>query len=517
MPTPFSFSGIITVSDANSNTIDSLIHGLRWENPVISYSFPSSTSRWSADPLTGYGPREEPWSRSYTPITPSNQSDFIAALRQWEAIADIEFEQITETENEVGDIRIAYTDIPGFSDAEAWAYLPAYGIWSGDIWVNQTSRSAQQEWVAGSFSFLTILHEIGHALGLTHPFDDPSFPAENNTMSSTIMSYSAIPGDQNSFFDYYPTTPMPLDIKAIQHIYRANSSHHPGDNIITYNDDDTFHETIWDSGGIDTISYSGNQAAYIQLEEGQGSFIGNPVFAISNVDSTPVPNIWIAYDTVIENASGGQNNDELYGNQFNNTLSGHNGNDILIGKAGNDTLLGGGGIDIARFDGKLSDYMLSKTNEGYSILHQAGDEGRDLLINIERLQFDNTGLALDINGHAGQIAKLLGVIFGAASVSNHNFVGLGLSAIDNGNNDEQLISLGLNAAGIHDNDALVTLLWHNLLGYDPSADEKSLYLEQLNSDQISAAELTLLAANTQINADNIDLVGLAQTGIEFGV
>ena len=517
MPSPFSYSDIIAVSTTGSNTADPLIHGSRWENSSITYSFPDNNSRWSADPFTGYGPGEEPWSQAYASITSSNQSDFIAALNQWETVANIVFEQVTETDNEVGDIRIAYTDVLGFDDAEAWAYLPGRGTWGGDIWINQTGQSAQREWTAGTFSFLTILHEIGHAIGLTHPFENPAFPIENNTMSSTIMSYSALPGDQNSFFDYYPTTPMPLDISVIQHIYGANINYHIGNDIISYSDDNTFHETIWDSSGIDTISYTGNQPAYIQLGEGLGSFIGNAVNAINSAESIPVPNIWIAYDTVIENASGGQSDDELYGNQYSNTLSGHEGNDILMGMAGNDTLLGGEGIDTAWFDGLLHDYTLSKTDEGYAIVHQASNEERDVLINVERLQFEDSGLALDIEGHAGQIARLLGVIFGADAVNNRDFIRLGLSAIDSDISDEQLASLALNAAGIQDDDTLVTSLWHNLLGYNPSSDEKLPYLELLNSDQLSTSELTLMAANTSTNAENINLVGLVETGIEYVV
>ncbi|MCB1985047.1 MAG: matrixin family metalloprotease [Burkholderiales bacterium] len=517
MPTPFSFSDISFVDFTDSNAIDPLILGSRWKNPVISYSFPDDEARWFADPLFGYGPGEEPWSASYSPISPSNKADFVTALGKWENVASIDFDFIDETSNSVGDIRIAYTEVPELDNAEAWAYLPTHGVWGGDIWINKSSSSATQEWVAGSFSFLTVLHEIGHAVGLTHPFEDPSFSIADNSISATIMSYSALPGDQNSFFDFYPTTPMPLDIKAIQHIYGANKTSNKGDNVHRFTDSETYHETIWDSDGIDTISYTGNQIALIQLEEGQGSFIGNPVYAINNHETVEVPNIWIAYDTVIENASGGRNDDTLMGNQYDNHLSGHEGNDLFIGFAGNDTFEGGSGIDHVLLSGDRKDYTLQKTKEEFLVTHQSGNNGQDKLIGIERLLFDNIGIAFDIDGDAGQIAKLAGIIFGASSVRNKDLIKIGLSLTDNGTDNEQLASAALNAAGAHNHDATVTLLWHNLFGIDPTSEEKQPYVDLLDNNSLTPEKMTLLAANTSINTDNIDLIGLSQNGIEFNL
>ncbi|MCB1949026.1 M10 family metallopeptidase [Nitrosomonas sp.] len=517
MPTPFSFSNIIPTGLTGSNAVDALIQGFRWADHKISYSFPERNAVWSIDPFTGYAPGDEPWSASYTPLTSSNRSDFDVALQQWAAAADIEFELINETRNTVGDIRIAYTEVPALDSAEAWAYLPAHGVWGGDIWINKSSASANREWNPGNFSFLTILHEIGHALGLTHPFEDPTFPATENTMSSTIMSYAAIPDDQNSIFDYYPTTPMPLDILAIQHIYGANRGYHTGDDILRYTDDEIYHETVLDAGGTDTISYTGDQAAYIQLHEGSGSYIGNTVHAISETENISVPNIWIAYDTIIENASGGTNDDEIYGNQFDNILSGNDGSDILVGMEGNDVFLGGSGIDKVLFTGELAEYILNKTTEGYLITHQAGADGSDILREIERLKFDDVGLALDIDGNAGQIAKLLGVTFGDDAVNNLDLMGVGLSLIDNGSSDAELAHTALNALSVHDHNDLVTLLWHNLYGLDPTPDEKQPYIELLDNKQLSTTDLTLLAANTPLNEVNIGLINLAQSGIEYSL
>ncbi|MCP5244492.1 MAG: matrixin family metalloprotease [Burkholderiales bacterium] len=517
MPSPFSFSDISFVDFTDSNSVDPLILGSRWLDPVITYSFPDKNASWFADPFLGYGPGEEPWSPSYTPLSSSNQSDFNNALQQWENVADIEFDVIEETSNKVGDIRVAYTEIRELDDAEAWAYLPTHGVWGGDIWINKSSSSASYEWTAGSFSFLTILHEIGHALGLAHPFEDPAFPIADDSISATIMSYSALPGDQNSIFDFYPTTPMPLDIKAIQHIYGANKTFNSGDDIYQYADGETYHETIWDSDGIDTISYTGDQVALIQLEEGQGSFIGEPVYGTNSSESIKVPNIWIAYDTVIENASGGRNDDTLSGNQYDNYLSGNEGNDRFIGFAGNDTFQGGSGIDEVLFYGNRKEYTLQKTEDGILVTHQSGDKDQDKLIEIERLLFDDTGIALDIDGDAGQVAKLIGAVFGASAVQNRDLIKTGLFFTGNGISNKQLTSVALEASGAHTHNEIVTLLWYNLLGSNPTPEQQQPYIDLLSSNSMSPEALVSLAANSSMNANNIDLAGLGLNGIEFSL
>jgi len=515
MPTPFISSEIDFPDKPGPGLIGSIISGVRWAENFISFSFPDHDAPWSPHPYLGYGPGEEPWSPSYTPISLSNQTDFIAALRQWENVADIQFIQINETQDNVGDIRVAYTEITDLDDAEAWTYLPTFAAWGGDIWINQSSRSATREWTAGSFSFLTMLHEIGHALGLDHPFEDPGFPVSEDTMSRTIMSYSAIAGNRLSFFDYHPTTPMPLDIQAIQYLYGANNNFRRSDDIYHFSDNATYHETLWDSDGIDTIRYDGGLPAFIQLQSGEGSYIGNTVYAISVAESIRVPNVWIAYDTIIENASGGRHDDVLHGNAFDNILTGNEGDDTFIGMAGNDIFLGGTGIDKALFNGLQRNYTFHSTENGFLVSDHTGSEGVDTLMDIERLLFDDTGIALDIDGNAGILAKLLGTVFGADSLHNPGIIKTGLVYVDDGLALEQLVSIALDATGVHEPEEIVNLLWHNLFGSTPTADQARPYMDQLQNNSLSIAELTWLAADSQFNAENINLAGLYETGIVF--
>jgi len=365
MTTPSTSSAVIATTLTGNNLIDSLIEGHRWASKSITYSFSGYDSYFSQDPITGYGPstdtQREPWSPSFAPLSSSDRFYFTEALHQWANVANIQFQLIPESSRNVGDIRVAYSSI---ASGQAHAYLPANGAANaGDIWVNLDSTSATDDWTLGSYPFFTIMHEIGHALGLKHPFSgSTTLPGSWDTQSLTIMSYSATAGDENSSFSFYPTTPMLLDIQAIQSLYGQNNTYHSGNDNYFFDDAQTYHETIWDSGGFDWIVYTGSQNSIIDLNEGYGSSIGNPVYVeyANNANETQVFNVWIAYHAVIENAAGGSGNDYIEGNDAGNNLDGGNGNDTLIGGAGDDFLdwdptLQGGNDDL---DGGYGDDQL---------------------------------------------------------------------------------------------------------------------------------------------------------------
>ena len=259
---------------------------------------------------------------------------------------------------------------------------PAYGSQQGIGTFNLASGgfgAFPQSLVQGGYSYAVILHEFGHAHGIAHPHDtgggseimlgvagaQGSLGVYNlNQGVYTVMSYNdawQLHPDGPSAFTVagidngWSGTLGAFDIAVLQARYGVHA-HNTGDNVYALTDvtDDAFYQTIWDTGGVDTISYGGTFNAQIDLTAatldytptggGVLSFLYNPQPLGAN--STLVRGGYtIANGVVIENAAGGSGNDVLIGNSADNTLTGNNGNDTLIGRDGDDFLLGGAGAD----------------------------------------------------------------------------------------------------------------------------------------------------------------------------
>jgi serralysin len=357
-----SFTNQVTVlsSGAGSNAIDSLLGGIKWGGSVgtgatIYYSFPQSsiTTLWSSDPNLGYGASNsgsEPYV-NFHPLTISQQIAATTALQSWANVANINLVNVTESASAVGDIRVAFTGGGSMtSGTYAYAYYPdPTAPIGGDVWLNTVQPVASgNDFSVGANGYETLIHELGHALGLKHPFlesaGDIVLPSNLEDFQYTVMSYSDSPGQQdagNSAF--YPTTPMLLDVQAIQYLYGPNLTFHTGDDIYVFNGTTNYYQTIWDAGGTDTIQYNSTTGGVINLNAGTFSQLGNPI----HLDSGAIQhnNVAIAYNVVIENAIGGSGDDIITGNSVNNSLNGGAGNDTLGGGDGNDTLLGDDGND----------------------------------------------------------------------------------------------------------------------------------------------------------------------------
>ena len=146
-----------------------------------------------------------------------------------------------------------------------------------------------------------------------------------------------------------------------------------------------------------------------------------------------------------------------------------------------------------------------------------GLDGTDTLTRVERLQFSDMKVAFDLDGFAGITAKILGAVFGRESVANLQYVGIGLGLLDGGTSYFDLMQLAINARlGANANaEAVVNLLYTNVVGVAPGSADLELYTGLINSGAYSATTLGILAADTSLNIANVGLVGLAQTGLEY--
>jgi hypothetical protein len=206
------------------------------------------------------------------------------------------------------------------------------------------------------------------------------------------------------------------------------------------------------------------------------------------------------------------------------TYFGNSGPTAVTGTAGNDTLVassstsiafdGLAGIDTVAFAKARTAYAVTQTSTGFTV---TDGTVTDTVTHIERLQFADNKLALDLDGHAGQTAKILGAVFGASSVANASYVGIGLQQLDNGLSYEGLMQLAIDArlgAGAS-HGAVVDLLYTNVAGSAPNASDKAYYVGLLDSGAYTPASLGVLAAETGLNQTHIDLVGLAHTGLSY--
>jgi serralysin len=257
---------------------------------------------------------------------------------RWAAVADIRFVEVRDSSTEAGDIRWSNTENLWLETAEVadFAVPAAEG---GDIWIGPHYEDFLLP-IAGQYGHLTLLHELGHALGLNHPHHaDPAAPAVpgEDQLKYSVMSYLSYANAPRTGYttDYFPVGPMINDIQAMQFLYGANTHWRAGDTIYQWAPDQVVFETLWDAGGRDTLSAEGQtQACLLNLNSGEWSWIG-PAFY--NGSDYVRDCLTIAHGAVIENAVGSDHDDWLIGNGIDNVLDGGAGSDLLAGGAGNDT------------------------------------------------------------------------------------------------------------------------------------------------------------------------------------
>lgn len=202
-------------------------------------------------------------------------------------------------------------------------------------------------------------------------------------------------------------------------------------------------------------------------------------------------------------------------------FNGSDGDDWLAGRGGNDVLHGNAGIDVAEYRGARSNFTLKRTTEGWQLADTRGSEGTDTLVDVERLQFKDSRIALDLDGHAGTVVRLIGALFGKQALSRADLVGAGLSLLDHGGTAGAVSALAVATdlfaqyAGSHSNADFVRQVYRNVVGHEASEAEIEPYVAQLDSGGTTQGALALWASETALNAQQIDLAGLAQTGIAF--
>jgi Ca2+-binding RTX toxin-like protein len=416
--------------------VDATLIGSQWGVQHLTFSFPTSGSNYNGKNYDSNGV-----SLYHMELGSLQQAAARAAFAQISSFTNLTFTEIAETDSIHGHIRLSQSADNDVTSAYGGFPSDTRTV-AGDIWFGRTNQPYYDLQMKGTWGFSTMLHEIGHTMGLKHghqsyTFLDLSFyfgtsprpgtqslTADHDGQAWSLMTYTPAPGTSGFAGEKMnqPQTYMQYDIAALQYMYGANYDTNSGDTVYSFSQ--TTGEmfingvgqgapsgnrillTIWDGGGNDTIdasNYSGGVT--IDLRPGQFSTLDQGQLAnhlAYQAQTALAPGniaMSLLYNndgrSLIENATGGAGDDIFIGNAANNILDGGAGSDTVIftGTAGVNVTLNDTGADVVVTHGGETDILRSIENI-------TGTAGNDTLTGNSQ---DNT-----LNGGAGGADTLSG-------------------------------------------------------------------------------------------------------------
>ena len=365
----------------------------------INYIFPTTLPSYETSTPDATG-----W-KAFTTIQQNRAKEALAYIS---SVTGINFVQ-SLISNASNTITFASNDQTVVSSG--YAKYPSTTSFGSDLFLNNSSSSPSNVNLQdGTYGALTLIHELGHTLGLEHPgnynaggggTDAPYLSGSEDSTTWTVMSYTDYPAQY--YLQY-----SPLDIAALQYLYGPSPAARAGDDL--YQISATASNFFWDGAGKDTITLANiSQGATIYLTPGYWGYIG-----VKSSLITAAGQVTVNFGTAIEQLVGSAQSDSLYGNEINNTIDGGAGNDLiegwggddsliggqgndtLAGGLGNDTLDGGDGTDIALFSGLFTNYTIqfSAVSGNYTVVDKLGTDGADVFANIEIAQFSDKYITL---------------------------------------------------------------------------------------------------------------------------
>lgn len=336
--------------------------GLAGRSAFVTYSFDTIA------PTYFQGALPDAFLGSFQAFTAAEQELARQALAAWADASGLVFLEVPAGQ---GDIRFGVYDFSlgpeDIEDYSAFAYEPSVlnfpdgavdYAFGGDVFID-----------IGQADFDTLIHEIGHAIGLKHPFEgattlEPSL----DDLAHTVMTYNPVGG---------PATALgSLDVQAVQFLYGGPAT--DGAHVSSWSWDSTRNVlTQIGTAGGDTMA---GVAVDDSISAGAGD---DYVFGRTGSDR-------IDGDEGADTVTGGEGSDTLNGGAGADLVNGDPGDDIVFGGEGDDELWGLHGDDTL-----WGDAGADTLSGGSGVNRMSGGEGNDVFVTYDGRSIVDGGEGFD--------------------------------------------------------------------------------------------------------------------------
>lgn len=188
--------------------------------------------------------------------------------------------------------------------------------------------------------------------------------------------------------------------------------------------------------------------------------------------------------------------------------------DVTINVTGTDA------VDTYTVDGASTDFAIVKTDDAVTLASTLASNVTFTLTDHERVVFNDTAIAYDADGRAGDVYALLAAALGTTDVTAE-YTGVGINLADAGWTNTQLATALLNTdvyktdAGGVSNETFIKHVFKNVMGTDATLAEVTDLTAWMTNSNLTQADVLVIASELEDFETTIGLVGLATTGIEY--